>query len=291
MKRIIGLLLTALLIVSCSSLKDAEAEYEAEEKIVNIKTATHEIPATVCIPKTDKEVPFVIMLHGTGSNRDEAGGGYKVAAPILAKKFGIATIRIDFMGNGDSKADYRDYNFTSAVADAMAAKEYMCSLEGIAKDKCGIMGWSQGGTIALLAAGRYPSEFQSVITWAGAPDLSLLVTKENYDKADKDGYFVMEFGWRSSLNVGKEWCDNVRNTDVLREFSSYQGPVLAIAGKQDTTVDPEWSNKIVRANRNRKSQVYFIAGMDHTFNVFAESDYATLTKAVYKTGEFFKSTL
>lgn len=291
MKKIITFFMIVLFTVSCSSVNNTNNEYEYFEENVVIKTTTHEIPATICRPKTNSDVPFVVMLHGTGSNRDEAGGGYKIAAPILAKKYGIASIRIDFMGNGDSKADYKDYNFSSAVQDALDAKKYMEGLKGIDATRAGVMGWSQGGTIAMLVVSWNPREFKSVATWAGAPDLSSLVGSEEFEEADNNGYFVMNFDWRGSLNVGKEWCDDVRNTDVLKEFSSYQGPVLAIAGKEDTTVDPKWSNKIVETNTNNMSETYFIDGMDHTFNVFSESDFSSLTNATNKTGEFFKKTL
>ena len=89
-----------------------------------------------------------------------------------------------------------------------------------------------------------------------------------------------------------QWCDDVANTDVLAEFAEgYTGPVLAIHGKEDTTVDPEWSNKIVTASKNEASKTYFIEGMDHTFNVFSEEDFHSLYNAVDATGEFFKATL
>lgn len=301
MKKFIIILMSVIMIVSCSStnssniesnsIESSDTEYEYVEEIVTIQTATHEIPATILKPITDNDVPFVVMLHGTGSNRDEAGGGYKIAAPILAKKYGIASIRIDFIGNGESKEDYIDYNFTSAVNDALEAKKYMSTLEGIDPNRAGIMGWSQGGTIAMLATGWNPDEFKSVVTWAGAPDLSSLLDEENFEEANVNGYFVMNFDWRSSLNVSKQWCDDVKNTDVLNVFSAFQGPVLAIAGKLDDTVDPEWANKIVQVSNNNQSQTYFIDGMDHTFNVFSEQDFKSITNATYKTGEFFKATL
>ena len=102
----------------------------------------------------------------------------------------------------------------------------------------------------------------------------------------------MEFDWRDSLNVSLQWCDDVANTDVLGEFSNgYTGPVLAIAGTNDDTVDPEWSEKIVAASNNKKSATYFIEGMDHTFNVFAEEDLHSLYDAVDATGAFFADTL
>ena len=265
-----------------------------EETVTTISGKDYDIPATVCLPKGEGPFPAVVMLHGTGSTRDEAGNGYLYAAPVLAEKFGIATIRIDFPGNGDSTADYMQYNFHSAVADAKAAADYMASLDCIDGDAIGVMGWSQGGTDALLACAWEPETFKSLVTWAGAPDMMLdgFFTEEDYEEAQDDGFFVMEFDWRDSLNVSLEWCDDVAGTDVLAEFSEgYGGPVLAIAGTEDDTVDPRWSEKIVEASGHPQSRTYFIEGMDHTFNVFAEEDLHSLYEAVDATGAFFVETL
>ena len=118
MKKILYVVLAAVLFI-CSAVSAQEAGYE--ETVISIDGGEYEIPATVCMPAGDGPFPAVVMLHGTGSNREEAGNGYLYAAPVLAEKYGIATIRIDFPGNGDSTADYMQYNFKSAVADAKAA--------------------------------------------------------------------------------------------------------------------------------------------------------------------------
>lgn len=292
MKKVLALVCALTL---CLAVLPAMAEEEAAgytETVVSITNGDHEVPATVCMPTGEGTFPAVVMLHGTGSNRDEAGNGYKMAAPVLAEKYGIATIRIDFMGSGDSTADYMGYTFESAVSDALAAAKYMQGLENIDADKIGVMGWSQGGTDALLCAARESSTFKSLVTWAGAPDLSSMLTDDLYAEAKANGYFTMTFDWRDSLNVSLAWCDDVANTDVLAEFAAgYTGPVLAIAGTEDTTVDPEWSNKIVAASGNEASKTYFIEGMDHTFNVFSEEDFHSLYAAVDATGEFFAETL
>ena len=291
MKKILYIVLAAVLFI-CSAVSAQDAGYE--ETVISIDGGEYEIPATVCMPAGDGPFPAVVMLHGTGSNREEAGNGYLYAAPVLAEKYGIATIRIDFPGNGDSKADYMLYTFDSAVADAVAAANYMASLEKINPEAIGVMGWSQGGTDALLAAGRHPEIFKSIVTWAGAPDMMLdgFFSEADYEEAKANGFFVMEFDWRDNLNVSLQWCDDVANTDVLAVFKDgYTGPVLAIAGEEDTTVDPEWSNKIAAASSNEKSGTYFIKGMDHTFNVFTEEDLHSLYDAVDATGAFFADTL
>lgn len=174
----------------------------------------HTVPGTLTMPATaskDATVPGVVMLHGTGSNRDEAGMGYAIAAPVMAT-YGIATLRIDFMGNGDSKADYVNYNYTSAKLDAKAAADYLSKLEAVDGGKLGVMGWSQGGTDALLAAAAYPDTFKAVVTWAGALDLSTMF--EDFTAAsataEKNGYFEMTFDWREPLHVGPRWFKEVK---------------------------------------------------------------------------------
>ena len=292
MKKAGILVLVLTMVVSLLGLASAETAGYTEE-VVSIDVGDHVIPATVCLPTGEGKFPAVVMLHGTGSNRDEAGNGYKYAAPVLAEKYGIATIRIDFMGNGDSTADYMDYNFETAVSDAVNAAFYMASLENVDGLRIGVMGWSQGGTDALLCCARKSPVFKSIVTWAGAPDMKLdgFFSEADYEEAKANGYFVMEFDFRDPLNVGLQWCDDVWNTDVLGEFANYTGPVLAIAGTNDTIVDPEWANKIVAASKNEQSRTCFIEGMDHTFNVFSEEDLHSLYEAIDATGAFFASTL
>ncbi len=290
MKKILTAVLMAMLAigVACACAEEAPAY---EETVITIDGGSREIPATVCMPTAEGKHPAVVMLHGTGSNRDEAGNGYLHAAPILAEKYGIATIRIDFAGSGDSKASYQDYTFESAVADAVTAAQYMAEQENVDAEKIGVMGWSQGGTDALLCAGMHPEIFKAVVTWAGAPDLSDMLSDELYEEAKTNGFFVMNFDWREPLEVSLQWCEDVKNTNVLDVFKAFEGPVLAIHGKNDTTVDPSWSEKIVEANSNEKSKTFYIDGMDHTFNVFAEPEFDSLNQAVDATGEFFSENL
>ena len=269
-------------------------EPQWSETVISIPNEGHEIPASVCLPAGEEPFPAVVMLHGTGANRNESNNAYQTAAHILAEKYGIATIRIDFMGCGDSAEDYFGYTFESAVSDAAAAAEYMQSLDVVSSEQIGVLGWSQGGTDALLCASRRPELFKSIVTWAGAPDLNLdvIFTGEQYREAKENGFYVLNFDWREPADVSLQWCEDVLNTDVLGEFAeNYSGPVLAIQGSEDTTVDPVWCRRIAEASQNPASNALYIEGMDHTFNVFVEKDLHSLHTAIDATGEFFSSTL
>ena len=255
----------------------------------------HTVPGTLTLPTSaskDAKVPGVVMLHGTGSNRQEAGNGYAMAAPVMATQ-GVATLRIDFMGNGDSKADYKDYNNTSAVIDAKAAADYLAGLETVDGKNLGVMGWSQGGTDALLAAETHPETFKAVVTWSGALYLGMTEDEEfqaAYETAKKDGYYVQTYDWREPLHIGERWYKEVAETDMLKIVSGIKAPILAINGKNDTTVTPDNAEKIVEASSNEASKVLLVDNCDHTYNVFS-GDFTALFQTVDATIAFFQSQL
>ena len=260
------------------------------EKKVTIDAKDHVIPAILCIPEENVK-GAVVMLHGTGSQKNEVGNGYQTAAEILAEKYHLASIRFDFCGCGDSKGRHRDFNFTVAIEETLLAREY---LKDQLKEnvKIGIMGWSQGGMHALLTAARYPELFPCVVTWAGATTLeNVILTEALHEEAKENGYFVMKFSWRDPLEFGLQWCEDVRNTDVLKEVSRYHGPILAIEGTEDTIVPAENAKEIVSTSSNEFSEAYLIEEMDHTFHVFAEPDLKSLKLAIDKTGQFLDMNL
>ena len=274
------------------------------ETVVSIPVAAqdgipaHEIPATLTLPVSaskDAKVPGVVMLHGTGSNRDEAGMGYALAAPRMAAD-GIATLRIDFMGNGGSTASYRDYNYTSAVIDAKAAADYLAGLETVDGGNLGVLGWSQGGTDALLAAEAHPDTFQAVVTWSGALELngaSLFAGtsfEDAYAQAKKEGFYTMTFDWREPLELGERWFQEVAETNILKVTADIKAPILAINGKDDTTVTPDNAEKIVKAAANADSQLLLVDNCDHTYNVFS-GDFTALYQTVDATAAFFQAQL
>lgn len=302
MKKSLSLLLTAACVFSLAACTQApspvdplpEENPESGEIVVQnilIPGGDREIPGILTLPagaSAEKTVPAVIMLHGTASDKDEAGGGYKDLAGPMAEN-GIATLRIDFPGSGESKAEYIEYCYTTATADANAALAYLTALESVDSERVGIMGWSQGGTNALLAAASNEN-YKSVVTWAGADDLTILLTDEMRAQAAEFGYAVMEFEWREPLNLGQKWIEEVDATDIIAEVAKIKAPILAIAGTQDTVVLPEVADRIAAASVNPDTKTYLVQGADHTFNLFTESRdaYEDLCKA---TIEWFSETL
>lgn len=259
-----------------------------QETFVAIPGDGYTIPAIVSMPKGEIR-GAVIMLHGTASSKNEAGDGYKTLAPKLAEA-GIASIRFDFYGCGDSTVDYQNYCFDTAVGETLIVRDYLLTLIP-AGTKIGLLGWSQGGTDALLASGEYPDAFQCVVTWAGAPDLSDMMTEQDYQTAMEKGYYTMTFDWRTPLNVGKQWCIDVKTTDVLSVFKNYTGPILALQGENDEDVDPKWNKLIAETSQNPASGFIYIPNTGHTFGVFDDNDDISMPTVQEATVQYFSKIL
>ncbi|MBC3887966.1 alpha/beta fold hydrolase [Acetobacterium paludosum] len=261
---------------------------EFTESTVFIQNGNYQIPAAICLPNGQGTFPAVVMLHGTGSDKNEVADGYKIAAHALDDA-GIASIRIDFIGSGESSEDYINYNFKTAISDTDAAQNYIGGLEAVDPNRIGVMGWCQGGTIALLAAGSNQL-YKSVLCWAGSIDLTLMVSEENYAIAKRDGFYNLTFPWRGSLQLGLSWFDDVHTTDVLEVFSNSNAPVMTINGSADVTVNPITGEEIILSSQNEQSRTEIIAGADHVFNLFS-GDMRVFNQLMSTTIDWFIQTL
>lgn len=138
MRKFLSLFLALAMSIACCTLAAAEDTAEAmqyTEENITIDAGDHQIPATLTVPvgAEGEKFPAVVMLHGNGSTRHEAGNAYDYAAQAMAKA-GIATIRFDYIGNGDSTSDYIDFTYDKGVEDAMKCYEYLKTLGTIDMD-------------------------------------------------------------------------------------------------------------------------------------------------------------
>ncbi|MBL8600064.1 MAG: alpha/beta fold hydrolase [Devosia sp.] len=113
------------------------------------------IKGTLALPDAGATGPAVVMLHGFGSSRDEVGGLFALQAAALAAE-GIASLRIDFRGTGESAGDMADTTFEGLLADAATARAYLAEVEGVDAARIGVVGYSFGAAIAMLDPGPMP---------------------------------------------------------------------------------------------------------------------------------------
>ncbi|MEM7445554.1 MAG: alpha/beta fold hydrolase, partial [Pseudomonadota bacterium] len=140
-----------------------------DENVLIFEVDGENVVGTLALPETDEPPPVALLLHGFSGNRNELPvtdtdeGVFQRTARLLAER-GIASLRIDFRGSGDSGGEWEDTTFTGQIADAHAAIELLTEHEAVDGDRIGLVGWSQGGLVAAVAA-QHPS-VASTVLWA-----------------------------------------------------------------------------------------------------------------------------
>lgn len=128
------------------------------------------LAGTLTLPEKGKKFPAVVLVTGSGAqNRDEEILGHKpfwVIADYLTRH-GIAVLRCDDRGVGESKGEYASATNEDFADDAEAAVAYLKSRKDINPKKIGIIGHSAGGTIAFMLAARN-KDVAFIVSMAGA---------------------------------------------------------------------------------------------------------------------------
>lgn len=145
------------------------------------------LAATLTVPPGATDVPAVVMITGSGpQNRDEEIFGHRpfaVIADILARN-GIASLRYDDRGTGLSTGDFATSTTYTFRDDAEAAVCFMRTIPGMGP--VGVLGHSEGGTIALmLAADSIPDFAISLAGMAESGRATLM--RQNARSLDKAG--------------------------------------------------------------------------------------------------------
>ncbi len=129
--------------------------YTEEEVFFENKSAGIKLAGTFTYPKNGKNFPAVVMVTGSGAqDRDETIFKHKpflVIADYLSRN-GVAVLRFDDRGVGKSTGNFAAATSADFVTDALAAVEYLKARNEVNQSKIGIIGHSEGGMIAPMAA-------------------------------------------------------------------------------------------------------------------------------------------
>jgi fermentation-respiration switch protein FrsA (DUF1100 family) len=131
--------------------------YYSEEVTFQNTSANITLAGTLTLPKKEGNFPAVILITGSGpQNRDEEILGHKpflVLSDYLTRS-GIAVLRYDDRGVGQSKGTIQTATTADFATDAESAVAYLKTRKEINKSKIGLAGHSEGGIIAPMVASR-----------------------------------------------------------------------------------------------------------------------------------------
>lgn len=277
-----------------------QAPFPYQEENISFTNGKFTLNGTLTLPKGySKKTLVVLMVTGSGQqNRDEEICEHKpfaVIADALARQ-GVASLRYDDRGYGDKTVKFDNFTTDDFKQDAEAGIKFLRSRFG----KVGILGHSEGGTIALMLAAEHQVDFAVSLAGMAVSGKETLLQQNRKSLLSiglptemVNNYCTVIDKVFTSLVEGKKWeeikWDNVPATfkslaekakeqlntpymlhllkvDVSKQLPLIKCPVLALNGKKDMQVDCETNIKALEKGLVcRKHDIYAMDNLNHLF--------------------------
>jgi len=173
-----------------------DVPYERRElRFVNPGAGDIELAGTLTLPEGEGPFPAAVLISGSGpQDRDETFMGHKpflVLADHLTRN-GIAVLRYDDRGFGESGGDHWAATTADFATDAAAAVEWLSRRPEIDPKAIGLIGHSEGGLVAPITAGNYANVAWVILLAAPGIDMLELVVSQTEAMALTQGVSAEE---------------------------------------------------------------------------------------------------
>lgn len=258
-----------------------------------------EIPVTLVTPSTPRDTtPLVILIHGHGGTRHEAGG-FTAVAQGLANQ-GIASVRMDFPGCGDSKESFTQNNLSNMLQDIAAARRYAEAQITVDPQRRGLLGFSMGGRLAIKLATTTP-DYRALALWAPSA-IDGAATMNHYlggvqayqrmkQQAIDEGFAPFTTFWGQKQQLGPRWFTDIEQSTPGSDIRRYQGALFVLYGDQDTVIEPRISEQLISNARLAQPIVrHIVEGADHGLGFF-NNDTVSSNQTINQTVAFLTEQL
>ena len=240
---------------------------------MNIKRLTftnrydHQLAAQLDLPVDGKPMAYAIFAHCfTCTKNLKAVGNINRAL----NRAGIAVLRFDFTGLGESEGDFADTNFTTNVSDLVDAADFLAA--GYQAPEI-LIGHSLGGAAVLQAAAYIESAKAAAVIGAPAnADHVLNHMADAYDTIQARGEAEVQLAGRP-FKIKKQFIDDLESHKMADVINRLRRALMILHSPIDQTVGIENAADIFKAAKHPKSFVS-LDQADHLLSRSADSEYA-----------------
>jgi alpha/beta superfamily hydrolase len=263
------------------------------------------------------KMPAVLMLHGFTGDRNEGpvlqpdfsftDFMYERTARVFAEN-GVATLRIDFRGSGESVEliGFEETTFSGQVSDAYAAVEWLDDNRKVGD--IGVLGLSQGGLVGTITAEAH-KRVSSLVLWspvANPVDTYRTVLGNEWIGGDLanpvfggDAVWAglnqpstdMILPWGAPVTLNQAFFEELYTTDPIAAISHYDKPMQVVVGERDDIVTPQPQYGETYMTYHDGVEELVILDGDHVFDVFTGNGAPALDEAIDESLDWFIDTL
>lgn len=221
-------LLVCVLISSCAYAKTQALTIDGDHG---------KLAALLQTPDGRDKYPAVIICHGFISQKEYTL--LKHLADYLEAE-GIASIRFDFNGHGESEGYFQDMTVLNEIEDAKKVYAYVRELPEVTS--IGIAGHSQGGVVSSMTAGELGAEIKAVALLAPAAVLRDDAIRGNVFGSIFDSLNVPEYvEVLGAHRVGRNYFLTAQTLPIYGTAAKYKGAACLIHGRSDVVVPYTYS--------------------------------------------------
>lgn len=232
------------------------------------ESAGLDLAGMLFVPEGEGPFPAAVIIHGSGTSRRDNSWYLTLAKDLVDS--GIVVLLPDKRGSEKSQGDWHRSSLMDLADDTAAAVRYLREQSQVPISKVGIVGMSQGGHIAPLAAER-AKDIAFVVNLVGSvtPLREGLVYEETHNLRQMGLLPGVADGvaWLSTsylVNVSqREFWDAIGEDNPLPHWKKLQVPALVLYGAEDTNVDTAENARLLRSLDRENLEVVVYEGSGH----------------------------
>lgn len=237
------------------------------QKLVFRNADGKNLSARLDLPADEKPLTYAIFAHCFTCTKN-FNAVVNVNRALSSR--GIAVLRFDFTGLGESEGDFSETNFSTNVSDLVAAARF---LESHFEAPRLLIGHSLGGAAVLQAAALIPSAM-AVATIAAPADLAHLAGLLGGSGAEikARGEAEVRLAGRDFV-IRRQFLEDLEEKRMEQTIRDLRKPLLIMHSPLDSIVSVENAARIFQAAEHPKSFVSLDTA-DHLLSNRADSLYA-----------------
>ena len=236
--------------------------------------ANHRLSALLDMPAESDPVAFALFAHCFTCTKNLKSATHISRA--LTRE-GIAVLRFDFTGLGESEGVFADTNFSSNINDLIAAAAFLERRYAAPKI---LIGHSLGGAAVLQAASEIPGS-QAVATIGAPADpghvMHLLQDRKEVIETKGEADVVLE---GRQFKIKKQFLDDLEGVHMAEVIAKLKKPIMIFHSPLDHTVGIDNAAKIFQLARHPKSFIS-LDKADHLLMNEADAQYVGTMVAVW----------